>query len=190
MSPIDTILDILRTAGHRHYGESAVTQLEHAVQCAMLAEREGASPALVTVALLHDLGHLVNPDDRAATQRREDCRHEEIGADALGRWFGPAVTLPVRLHVSAKRYLTATDPAYLATLSPGSALSLELQGGPFWPGAARRFAAMPGAADAIRLRRWDEAAKVGGAAIPDLEHFRPHLARCLKPAGATVTQSS
>jgi [1-hydroxy-2-(trimethylamino)ethyl]phosphonate dioxygenase len=190
VSPIDTIFEILRTAGHRHYGESAVSQFEHAVQCAMLAECEGASPALVTAALLHDFGHLVNPDDHAATQRREDCRHEEIGANALGRWFGTAVTLPVRLHVPAKRYLTATDPAYAASLSAGSALSLELQGGPFRPGAARRFAAKPGAAEAIRLRRWDEAAKVRGAAIPDLEHFRPHLASCLEPAVETVTQSS
>lgn len=190
MSPIDTIFQILRTAGHRHYGESAVTQLEHAVQCAMLAEREGASPALVTAALLHDIGHLVNPDDRAATQRREDCKHEEIGADTLGRWFGTAVTQPVRLHVPAKRYLTTTDPTYAASLSPGSALSLELQGGPFWPGAARRFAAKPGAAEAIRLRHWDEAAKVRDAAIPDLDHFRLHLASCLEPAGETVTQPS
>jgi [1-hydroxy-2-(trimethylamino)ethyl]phosphonate dioxygenase len=190
VSPIDTIFEILRTAGQRHYGESAVSQFEHAVQCAMLAECGGASPALVTAALLHDFGHLVNPDDHAATQRREDGRHEEIGANALGRWFGTAVTLPVRLHVPAKRYLTATDPAYAASLSAGSALSLELQGGPFRPGAARRFAAKPGAAEAIGLRRWDEAAKVRGAAIPDLEHFRPHLASCLEPAIETVTQSS
>lgn len=190
MSPIDTIFEILRSAGHRHYGESAVSQFEHAVQCAMLAEREDASPALVIAALLHDFGHLVNPDDSAATQRREDCKHEEIGAEVLGRWFGTAVTLPVRLHVPAKRYLTATDAAYAASLSPGSALSLELQGGPFWPGAVQRFAAKPGAAEAIRLRRWDEAAKVRGAVIADLDHFRPHLASCLEPSGKTVTRSS
>ena len=190
MSPIDAIFEILRSAGHRHYGESAVSQFEHAVQCAVLAERDAASPALVTAALLHDIGHLVNPDDRAATQRREDCKHEEIGADTLGRWFGTAVTLPVRLHVSAKRYLTATDAAYAASLSPGSTLSLELQGGPFSVEAARRFAAAAGAAEAIRLRRWDEAAKVRGAAIPDLDHFRPHLTWCLEPAVETVTRSS
>ena len=190
MNPIDTIFEILRDAGERHYGESAVTQLEHAIQCAVLAERDGATPSLVTAALLHDIGHLVNPDDRAATQRREDCEHEQIGADYLGRWFGEAVTLPVRLHVAAKRYLTATDAAYAATLSPGSILSLELQGGPFSPEAARRFAAEPGAPEAIRLRRWDEAAKVRDAAISDLDHLRPHLAACLGPAGETATKSS
>jgi [1-hydroxy-2-(trimethylamino)ethyl]phosphonate dioxygenase len=174
MSVIDTIFDYLR-AGQKHYGESAVTQFEHAVQCAMLAEREGASSALIAASLLHDLGHLVNPEDRAQTSRREDCDHETIAADYLERWFDDAVTLPVRLHVAAKRYLTATEPAYFAILSAGSVLSLELQGGPFSADEAARFAALPGARDAIRLRRWDERAKEAGAAVPALEHFRPHL---------------
>jgi phosphonate degradation associated HDIG domain protein len=179
MTPIDTILDYLR-AGQKHYGESAVTQLEHAIQCAMLAEREGASPALVAASLLHDLGHLVNPEDRAQTARGEDCQHEEIAAAYLERWFGDDVVLPVRLHVAAKRYLTATDPGYAATLSAGSVLSLELQGGPFAPVAAREFAALPGAPEAIRLRRWDERAKEAGLAIPTLDHFRPCLEQSLR----------
>jgi len=190
LNPIDTIFEILHHTGHWHYGESAVTQLEHAVQSAMLAERDGAAAALIAAALLHDIGHLINPDDRAATQRRQDCEHEQIGADYLGRWFGVAVTLPVRLHVAAKRYLTATDTAYAATLSPGSTLSLELQGGPFSPDAARRFAAESGAREAIRLRRWDEAAKVHGATMPDLDHFRLHLNACLEPTGETATKPS
>jgi len=179
MTPIDRILDYLR-AGQTHYGESSVTQLEHAIQCAMLAEREGAAPALVAASLLHDLGHLINPDDRAQTARREDCEHEALAADYLARWFGDDVVLPVRLHVAAKRYLTATDPGYAATLSAGSTLSLELQGGPFTPAEARDFAALPGAADAIRLRRWDERAKEAGAAIPALNHFRPCLEASLR----------
>ncbi|MGC2411227.1 MAG: HD domain-containing protein [Stellaceae bacterium] len=81
MSPIGAIFEILRNAGQGHYGDGAVTQFEHAVQCAILAEREGASPALIAAALLHDIGHLVTPDDRAAAQRREDGEHERIGAD-------------------------------------------------------------------------------------------------------------
>jgi [1-hydroxy-2-(trimethylamino)ethyl]phosphonate dioxygenase len=174
MNPIDAIFDYLR-AGQKHYGESSVTQLEHAIQCAMLAEREGASPALIAASLLHDLGHLINPEDRAQTARREDCEHEVIAADYLARWFGDDVVLPIRLHVAAKRYLTATDPGYAATLSAGSTLSLQLQGGLFSAGDAREFAALPGAADAIRLRRWDESAKEAGLAIPPLDHFRTYV---------------
>jgi [1-hydroxy-2-(trimethylamino)ethyl]phosphonate dioxygenase len=173
---VDEILVVLRKAGQGHYGESAVTQLEHALQCATLAERDGASPALIAAALLHDIGHLVNPDDRRATARDEDGEHEQTGAEYLARWFAEDVTRPVYLHVAAKRYLTATDPAYAATLSPASALSLRLQGGPFSSEAARRFAAQPGAEAAIRLRRWDEGAKEQGAATPPLDHFRQYLA--------------
>ena len=179
MNPIDATLEILRNAGQRHYGEGDVTQFEHAVQCAMLAENEGASPALIVAALLHDIGHLVNPDDRAATQRREDCEHEQIGADYLSRAFGEAVTLPVRLHVAAKRYLTATDAGYRTTLSPASALSLELQGGPFSADLAAAFISLPYATDAVRLRRWDEGAKISGRPIPDLTHFRRHIGASL-----------
>jgi gamma-butyrobetaine dioxygenase len=82
----------------------------------------------------------------------------------------------VRLHVSAKRYLTAIDPNYYDGLSPASVLSLELQGGPFSSEEARRFAATAGATDAIRLRRWDESSKRQGMATRDLEHFRPYVA--------------
>jgi phosphonate degradation associated HDIG domain protein len=180
MDPIEEIFGVLRNAGQGHYGESAVTQVEHAVQCATLAERDSASPALITAALLHDIGHLVNPDDRKATARGEDGEHEQAGAEYLGQWFGEEVTRPVYLHVAAKRYLTATDPGYAALLSPTSALSLTLQGGPFSPEAARRFAAQPGAAGAIRLRRWDEAAKDPGAATSPLDHFRRYLAASLR----------
>src|ERR1700683_1285835 len=130
MTAIDTIFDCLR-AGQKHYGESAVTQLEHAIQCAMLAEREGAASALVAASLLHDFGHLVNPDDRAAAARGEDGEHEIVAADYLARWFGDDVTLPIRLHVAAKRYLTAREPDYATTLSRASVLSLAAQGGPF-----------------------------------------------------------
>jgi predicted HD phosphohydrolase len=73
---------------------------------------------------------------------------------------------PVRLHVNAKRYLTATDPGYFATLSPGSVRSLELQGGPFSVELAAGFIGLPHALAAVRLRRWDEGAKTPRKATP------------------------
>ena len=180
MTPIDTLFDFLR-AGQKHYGESAVTQLEHAIQCATLAEHEGAGAPLVAASLLHDLGHLVNPEDRALTARGDDGEHELIAADYLARWFRDDVTLPIRLHVAAKRYLTATEPGYAATLSRSSELSLKAQGGPFTADEAQEFAAAPGAEAAIRLRRWDERAKVQGAPTPALDHFRACLEQSLAP---------
>jgi phosphonate degradation associated HDIG domain protein len=179
MNPIEMLFELLRQEGKAHYGDSPVTQFEHAIQCATLAEQDRASPALITAALFHDIGHLVDPGDRAAALRSRDGEHEITGAQHLAMWFGEDVTLPVRLHVPAKRYLTAVDPAYAAALSPGSALSLELQGGPFSPEQVRRFAAAAGATDAIRLRRWDEGAKRQGAAIRELKDFQPYVAASL-----------
>jgi len=179
---VDQLLDILQRLGGRQYGREAVSQLEHALQCAMLAEREGAAPPLITAALLHDMGHLIDesgaPDPDEAVEHA-DMRHEERAARYLGQWFGPGVTEPVRLHVDAKRYLVATDPAYRGTLSPASLRSLELQGGAMSEPEARTFAAGPYAGDAIALRRWDDLAKVPEAKTPPLEHFRAAITASL-----------
>jgi predicted HD phosphohydrolase len=79
------------------------------------------------------------------------------------------------MHVAAKRYLCAVDPSYLAELSPASVHSLELQGGPYTPDEVAAFDASPYAAEAVRLRRYDDVGKVPGLETPDLEHYRPVL---------------
>jgi len=101
-----------------------------------------------------------------------DGYHEAAGAAWLGAHFGPEVTEPIRLHVDAKRYLCATDPAYQAMLSPSSIQSLALQGGPAKPEEVQALEANPFFAGAVLLRRWDDAAKVPGLAVPDFEHYR------------------
>jgi [1-hydroxy-2-(trimethylamino)ethyl]phosphonate dioxygenase len=175
MSAIDELLDLLETRGERQYGGEAVTQREHALQCARLAEAEGAPAALVAAALLHDIGHLLHDEGDQPAARGIDDRHELVGHRHLLRVLGPAVAEPVRLHVPAKRYLCATDSGYFALLSPGSVRSLALQGGAFAPDEAEVFAAQPYAAAAIRVRRWDEAAKIAGLATLALAHYRPVL---------------
>ena len=67
--------------------------------------------------------------------------------------FGPGVLEPIRLHVEAKRYLCYLEPHYEASLSEDSKRSLALQG-QLRCGQALDFASLPGAPDAIRLRRW------------------------------------
>src|SRR5262249_16864457 len=97
--------------------------------------------------------------------------------------FGPDVTEPVRLHVSAKRFLCATDPDYATSLSEASLRSMQLQGGPFTPEEAARFLHNPDAAAARAARRFDRDGQGPGLATAALEHFRPYLeaaraARC------------
>jgi phosphonate degradation associated HDIG domain protein len=152
-----------------------ISQLEHALQSATLAERAGSSAPLIAACLLHDLGHLLDPDAERTRSREADDHHEKTGAKRLSALFGQAVTEPVRLHVDAKRWLCATDDAYFGLLSAASVRSLELQGGPFTAAEAAAFRAQPFAEDAVRLRRWDDHAKVVGAATPTLAHFATHL---------------
>ncbi|MCA8929348.1 MAG: HD domain-containing protein [Alphaproteobacteria bacterium] len=179
LSRLDTVFDLLATAGARQYGQEPVSQLQHALQAAAMAEAAGATPALITAALLHDIGHLTDPDFETALDRGEDRWHEDLGADHLADLFGPEVTEPVRLHVPAKRYLCAVDPAYAATLSPTSRKTLALQGGAFDRDAACAFIARPHGREAIQVRRWDDRAKIPHLATPDLAHFRAHaLAAC------------
>ena len=182
MSPIDQIFERFAIHGDDEYGRDRVKQIEHALQCATLAEEEGAAPTLITASLLHDIGHLIHDLGREPAARGIDDRHEMLGREWLTRWFGPAVTEPVKLHVDAKRYLTATDPGYFATLSPGSVRSLELQGGPFSADGAADFIGRPHATEAVRLRRWDEGAKIVGKVTPDLAHFRRYIEASLGTA--------
>ena len=178
--PIDRLFEVLRGAGGSQYGQERVTQLAHALQCATLAEREGAAAALVGAALLHDIGHLVHQLGEDAALRGIDDKHESIGGKLLARWFVPELAGAVALHVDAKRFLCAAESSYFGTLSKASVRSLELQGGAYAPADAATFLARPCAAEAVRVRRWDEAAKVPGAVTPDLAHFRPTLEACLK----------
>jgi phosphonate degradation associated HDIG domain protein len=168
----------LRTCGASSYGGEAITQLAHALQSAALAEADGASDALTIAALMHDVGHLLGPE--TSNVDGDDRQHERLGARFLARSFGPAVSEPVRLHVEAKRYL-ARDPAYFAGLSPESKCSLEHQGGPYEDWQADGFEAHPFADDAVRLRQWDDQAKLPDANVPGLDHYAERILRLTHP---------
>lgn len=157
--------------GDAYFGEP-VSQLEHALQAAYHAERDGAPAWLIVAALLHDAGHLLHDLPEHIADLGMDARHEDLGHAWLAQYFGPEITAPVRMHVDAKRYLCATDSEYLQLLSPASVQSLQLQGGPFSQDEARAFEQQPFAREAVRLRRWDDRAKVPGMRVPGLEHYR------------------
>lgn len=187
MSPlVETreILDEIRTLfadkGNDMYAGEAVSQTEHALQAASAAEQEQASPELITAALLHDVGHLLHKHSADCAIQGIDDLHERIGAAWLKQHFPEAVTEPIRLHVDAKRYRCATDEEYLSRLSPASVLSLELQGGPFDAREQKQFENNPWYEEALRLRTWDEAAKIPGLATPDLEYFLTFVQRVLE----------
>jgi phosphonate degradation associated HDIG domain protein len=163
--------------GGRMYSGEPVTQLEHALQSAWLAERAGASAALVSASLLHDIGHMTNDKGETPTERGIDDLHQYHALAALRGTFPEEVLEPIRWHVDAKRYLCRARPEYYASLSPDSKRSLVLQGGIFSVEEADGFAARPWAQDAVNLRLWDDLAKVAGERTPDWAHFEAILAR-------------
>ncbi len=178
MSALDDIRAAFAKRGGDTYGEG-VSQLEHALQCAACAERDGASPALIAATLLHDIGHLLHELPQDIADQGIDTEHESLGSAWLSRHFGPAVTEPVRLHVAAKRYLATVEKGYYELLSAASIQSLKLQGGLMSPDETRKFAAERFAQDAINLRRWDDEGKIVGAETPALGHFEQFVSKSL-----------
>jgi len=172
------LLDIFTSRATKRYGLSAINQLQHALQAATLAEADSAPPATVLASLLHDVGHMIHHLGEDPAGRGIDDVHEEMGARWLAERFGPEVSEPVRLHVAAKRYLCAVEPDYFGKLSPDSVRSLGLQGGPMSADEIDDFRRHPLHEQAVRLRRYDEAAKDPHAQTPDFDHFLRHVAAC------------
>jgi gamma-butyrobetaine dioxygenase len=167
--------------GAADYLGEEVSQAEHMLQAAASAEADGASPELVVAVLLHDVGHFTGPLTGADLMGGTDNRHSHVAADWLGQWFGPAVTEPIRLHVAAKRYLCAVEPTYAQGLSSASSYTLQVQGGPMDHDEVAAFEAEPYAADAVRLRRWDDAAKGPSRSVPGFDHYQPSVALLARP---------
>src|SRR5262249_23920961 len=179
MDVVNLIAELFKKQGTAAYFGEAVSQAEHALQCAHLAERGGADDALIVAALLHDVGHLLHGLGEDVADRGVDGRHEDVGHAWLARWFGPDVAEPVRLHVAAKRYLGATDPAYLSRLSPASVPSLQPPSRPFTVAEVTEFEHNTHYKSSVRLRHWDDAAKVPELKVPTLDAYRPRLAKLL-----------
>jgi phosphonate degradation associated HDIG domain protein len=184
LSLIDIALLFARRGAEQYSGEP-VTQLEHALQTAHLAEQSGASPELVTASLLHDLGHLLNDQGETPTLRGIDDAHQYYALPFLRGLFPDAVLDAIKLHVDAKRYLCQARPGYFGKLSDDSKRSLALQGGVFGADQAAAFIALPAAKDAVMLRQWDDLAKQTDWSTPTLTHFLDVAARCaLVPSAA------
>lgn len=154
-----------------YFGEPLST-LEHSLQAAHFAHASKASDALVVAALLHDIGHLIDPAPLHFADWNTDARHEVSGSTWLALRFGREVSEPVRLHVAAKRYLCATDPGFSAQLSPASVRTLMLQGGPMSGMEIAAFCLEPFHRDAIELRRFDDRGKVAGLRTADFAYYQ------------------
>ncbi len=170
--------------GKEEYGES-ISQLEHMVQSAQLAEAEGYDEEIILAAFLHDIGHLYGQHSKAQKMGTLGTQsHEKIGADYLReKGFSEKIAQLVEGHVAAKRYLCFQNPAYLQNLSPASLQTLQEQGGPMTAAEAKSFTQHPLFGLSIKMRYWDEAAKRIGQKLPDLQVYWNMIERHLKAEG-------
>jgi len=183
----DRLLDAMAHSAARRYGAERVSELAHALQCGDLARHAGADEELTLACLLHDVGRFAVDQTlifdrvgggRAGGRGHHSARgHHEVGADLIAPYVPERVAWLVRMHADAKRYLCSTEPGYHATLSPASQHTLTLQGGLMSPEEIARHAAHPGLGDALRLRRWDDLAKVVGQETAPLAAWEPLLRR-------------
>jgi len=84
---LDEVSRMLNQGSDRRYGGEAVSQLEHALQCATLAEQAGKTPELITACLLHDIGHMLRYLNEGKPQKGMDDKHEDLGAQYLRTRF-------------------------------------------------------------------------------------------------------
>jgi phosphonate degradation associated HDIG domain protein len=158
-------------SGDEAYFGEPVTQLEHALQCALLAEQAGGDTDTILAALLHDIGHLL-PADNGYMDGYGTIDHERLGADYLRKLgFSEKTAQLIEHHVNAKRYLTFKNPNYFARLSDASLKTLEFQGGPMTADEAAAFEANPYMKGILQMRVWDEQAKIPGLPTPDIGYY-------------------
>jgi len=178
MSKSLTVADVtalFESVGTRLYGGEAITQSQHGLQAAWLAEQSGAGDALVIACLLHDLGHMIFEQGNDDLASGMDDLHQFRVLPFLRDLVPSSVIETIRLHVDAKRYLCWKDASYRASLSPASQASLALQGGVMSDAEARDFEAQPQYLQAIALRHCDDAAKIRDLQVPPLAHYLPRL---------------
>jgi phosphonate degradation associated HDIG domain protein len=170
----DEIMSFYQQHGGEEYAGEKLTQLEHMVQAAQLAEEQGYDDEVILAAFLHDVGHLCEPghgDNEMDGFGIKD--HEEIGAEFLkSKGFSKKIVRLVQSHVEAKRYLTLKNPSYYEQLSEASKKTLEYQGGRMEEDEASAFEQYPLFDLIIKMRKWDEQAKIEHKRIPDLNLYR------------------
>ncbi len=162
------VIDLYQSYGHKGYMGGPVTQLEHAVQTAMLAENyynvlpEHLKTEIVLGAFLHDVGHLLLYEgcDLETMDSIGVKDHEEIGGLFLEEMgFSGLICQLVSKHVLTKRYLITTKVGYYESLSEASKITFNYQGGKLTEEEIHNFESDKFFDYHLRMREFDDQAK-------------------------------
>ncbi|GAC1389090.1 MAG: HD domain-containing protein [Ginsengibacter sp.] len=169
----DEIISLYEIYGEESYDGEPVTQMSHMIQAAMLAMEDG-DIEITLGCFLHDIGHLLKNVPNIQMMGEFGVKdHESIGAAYLKkRGFSDRILAVVSMHVSAKRYLVATDPQYAEKLSEASKETLKWQGGPMTSEEINSFRQHVFFDDIIKVRLWDEKAKSYNIPLLPLSYFK------------------
>jgi predicted HD phosphohydrolase len=163
------------------YGESGVTELEHALQSAELADHAGADDELVFAAMLHDVGRYAVPQELVSDTLQEvdiadnALGHGEQGAQLMANMLPARSLFCIRYHAESKLYLCQTNPNYRAKLAGASVKTLAVQSTDYYQARLDELSAHRWWQDAIRVRVWDDAAKVRGRVTRHLDYWTGRL---------------
>lgn len=160
-SIVDEVFALYEQHGDEDYIGEPVSQLEHMSQAAALAQAEGYDDEVILAAFFHDIGHLCAAGETESMDGMGNVDHEKLGADYLtGLGFSQRLADLVQSHVIAKRYLTFKYPEYYEKLSPASRVTFSFQGGVMSAEEAAVFEQHADADLMVRLRYWDDEAKL------------------------------
>ena len=178
---LNLIFGLYETYGNEDYIGEPVSQIEHMCQSAQLAEKKGFDEEVILAAFFHDIGHLFSHLQSTESMGGFGAkRHEQIGADYLRKLgFPEKIAKLVENHVQAKRYLTFRYPEYYEKLSEASRQTLVYQGGPMDESEAEAFEKDPLFEASLKMRTWDEEAKLEFVPLPDLGKYREMAERVL-----------
>ena len=153
--------DLYYKQGDRDYIGGNISQLSHATQCAMLAEKDFPdNKEFIVACFLHDIGHLVALEKNLETNNLGCPNHNIIGSEYLKNLgFSDLIVQCCKLHAKTKRYLVTVNKDYMDKLSEASKKTLMSQGGKMDYYHVRAFEINPLSKYLIQMRYYDDLAK-------------------------------
>jgi 2-amino-1-hydroxyethylphosphonate dioxygenase (glycine-forming) len=171
---VDEVFSLYENFGSADYIGEPVSQIEHMCQAAQLAEEEGYDAEVILAAFFHDIGHLCEHIEQVKLMDGYGVAdHESLGYAYLReKGFSEKIARLVESHVPAKRYLTYKFSDYYNKLSPASKITLEKQGGVMTKEEADAFESDDLHFLFIKIRQWDDKAKMENVPLPELEKYK------------------